>query len=95
MPSPSPLRKGIEEFCENGEIGIIFLPHEYDIAIVGLSQEFDNYRVVYSESKVLDVLMEYHEMDYESAMEWNEFNIKGGYLGPQTPSFIVDVCHFE
>ena len=95
MPSPSPLRKGIEEFCENLEVEVLFLPYEYDIAIVGLSEEFNNYRIVYSEEKVLDVLMEYHEMDYESAVEWHEFNIKGGYLGPNAPSFIVDVCHSE
>lgn len=50
----------------------------------------DSYRAIYSVSKIIKVLMERDEMDYETAREFFDFNIAGAYMGKQTPIFCED-----
>ena len=63
-------------------------------AIVGITQEFGNGpRVLYSISKILNILKETDMMDEEEALEYFYFNIIGGFFGEQNPIFLSD--HLE
>lgn len=63
-------------------------------AVVGITQEFGNGpRVLYSISKILNILQETDMMDEEEALEYFYFNIIGGYFGEQNPIFLSD--HLE
>jgi len=63
-------------------------------AIVGITQEFGNGpRVLYSISKILNILQETDMMDEEEALEYFYFNIIGGFFGEQNPIFLSD--HLE
>lgn len=84
-------RKQIEDFCDSMEIDVLLLPEEYDIAIVGLSCKFNEYSVVYDTVKCYQVLVDFHGMTYEDAVEYFDFNIAGGYLGAGTCTFLVEI----
>jgi hypothetical protein len=56
-----------------------------DDAIIGVVNDD---KVVYSTSKVIEVLMK--EMDEEEAWEHFYFNISGCYVGEKTPMFVDD-----
>lgn len=72
----------------------------FDAAILGVAGGFDEHRVVYSVSRILEILVEEYRADgeaedpdydwYTMAREYADFNIFGGYVGPQTPIFIED-----
>lgn len=67
-----------------------------DGAIIGVADAFSEPRLVYSVSKILDILMAEGDVEadgedkYTDAREHFEFNIAGGYVGPQTPIFVED-----
>tara|TARA_R100001129_G_scaffold123358_3_gene85979 strand:- start:11732 stop:12007 length:276 start_codon:yes stop_codon:yes gene_type:complete len=42
-------------------------------------------RVIYSGQKIVEILMERDDMDYDEALEYIEYNIEGAYVGEQTP----------
>ncbi len=70
-----------------------FVPNEellfadgFDDAIIGL--ECNNYRVVYSKQKMIEILD--GEMDFEDIIEHLEFNVWGAYMGCKTPMYIND-----
>ena len=44
---------------------------------------------VYDRERCVQVLMARDGMDYETAMEFLEFNTFGAHMGPQTPMFIT------
>lgn len=70
----------------------------FDAAILGVSGGFDELRVVYSVSKILEILVaEYGDEPedpdhdrYTMAREHFDFNVGGGYVGPQTPIWVED-----
>ncbi len=47
--------------------------------------------MVYDTRKCIECLIENDGMTEESANEYFEFNIVGSYLGPNTPTFLVDI----
>ncbi len=58
-------------------------------AIIGIVEEFGNgNRILYSKSKILDILMERDGMVYSEAEEYYDYNIIGGYFGEQSPVFL-------
>ena len=61
---------------------------DYAEAVLGVTDD-DPPRAVYSEEKVLDVLVKRDGMTYEEAIEFFDFNIRGSYLGEQTPIYIM------
>ena len=61
---------------------------DYAEAFLGVTDD-DPPRAVYSEEKVLDVLVKRDGMTYEEAIEFFDFNIRGSYLGEQTPIYIM------
>lgn len=84
-------RATITEYCEANEIEVLLLPEEYDSAIVGLGCKFNEYSVSYDTKKCIQVLQDFHGMEYLDAVEYFEFNVSGGYLGTSTPTFMVDI----
>lgn len=74
-----------EEYAENAVIltGL-------DNAIIGIVEEFGNGpRILYSKSKIIEILMERDEMDEFDAIEFYNFNILGLYAGEQNPVFLT------
>lgn len=84
-------REQIIKYCETAEIEILLLPSEFDDAIVGLSVKFNEYSVIYDSSKCVECLMKTDNMTFEDANEYFEFNILGAYVGPNTPTYLVDI----
>lgn len=57
-------------------------------AIIGVVEEFSGNRILYSKSKILDILQK--DMSYEEAEEYYYYNILGLYASEQNPVFLVD-----
>tara|TARA_R110000824_G_scaffold264523_1_gene453354 strand:- start:483 stop:764 length:282 start_codon:yes stop_codon:yes gene_type:complete len=45
-------------------------------------------KAVYSEEKVIEVFVKRDGMTWDEAVEFFDFNVKGAYVGEQTPLFI-------
>jgi hypothetical protein len=58
----------------------------FDEAIIGI--EDYSMRLIYSVSKCIEVLKK--DMSEEDAIEYFEFNVKGAYVGEQTPIWCID-----
>lgn len=84
-------RSQIVDFCERGGIEVLFLPSEFDVAIMGLSVKFNEYSVLYDSVKCIECLMLLDSMTHDEAIEYFEFNIVGSYVGSNTPTFLVDI----
>ena len=50
-------------------------------------------RVVYLKSQMIDTLIKDHDMDWEEAIEYLEFNVWGAYVGEQTPIYVNDILN--
>lgn len=62
----------------------------YDEAIIGSASVWHpdgsrEDRMVYDGEAILDLLISRDGMTREEAMEFIDFNVEGGYLGPDTP----------
>lgn len=65
------------------------LPEQYDSAIVGVVERCGQEPfVAYDEAKLLDLLTKEHGSRVD-ALEYFEFNIKGAWLGDDTPGFVI------
>ena len=69
---------------------IIYEPKALDQAIIGMSHCS---KVVYSYSKLVEVFMEMNDWDDETAVDWIQYNITGGYLGEYTPIIVYDLLY--
>lgn len=58
----------------------------FDDAIIGIDDT--SMRLIYSVSKCIDILKK--DMEEEEAVEYFDFNVKGAYVGEQTPIWCVD-----
>jgi|TARA_R110002020_G_scaffold756_5_gene3836 hypothetical protein len=58
----------------------------YDVAILGYDPLED--RLIYSEDKVIDLLVTKEEMPLHDALEWYEYNINGS-KGDNHPIYII------
>jgi hypothetical protein len=82
-------RMTIEEIKEQAEGAIIL--DGLDDAIIGMAEEFGNGpRIVYSKSKIFEILRERDGMDEIEAVEFYEFNILGLFASPQNAIFLED-----
>jgi hypothetical protein len=61
-----------------------------DEAVIGV-QIGEPMRLIYSVSKVIEILITDNEMELEDALEHFEFNIRGSYVGEQTPIWCDDM----
>lgn len=79
----------IEEIKEQAEGAIIL--DGLDDAIIGMAEEFGNGpRIVYSKSKIFEILRERDGMDEIESVEFYEFNILGLFASPQNAIFLED-----
>jgi hypothetical protein len=61
-----------------------------DSAVIGV-EIAEPMRLIYSVSKIIKHLVTEDEMSVEDAMEHFEFNIRGSYVGEQTPIWCDDM----
>lgn len=63
----------------------------YDDCILGYEYDWNgNMRLIYSVKAILDKMVTEDEMSEEDAIEHFEFNMRGGYVGEQTPIWCQD-----
>ena len=60
----------------------------FNDAIIGVDES--SMRLIYSVEKCIDILVENDEMLLEQAIEYFDFNVRGAYVGEQTPIFCDD-----
>lgn len=61
----------------------------FDNAIIGVDE--NTMRLIYSESKCIEVLQTEHGMNLIDAIEHFDFNVKGSYVGEGTPIWCADI----
>jgi uncharacterized NAD-dependent epimerase/dehydratase family protein len=61
----------------------------FDDAVIGI--ETSTMRLIYSESKCIDILINDQGMDEDEAREYLDFNVSCAYVGEQTPIWCDDV----
>jgi hypothetical protein len=61
-----------------------------DSAVIGV-EIGEPMRLIYSVSKIIEHLVTEDEMSVEDAMEHFEYNIRGSYVGEQTPIWCDDM----
>lgn len=71
-----------------GDTDDILLADGLDDAIIGF--EPNMWKVVYSRSKCMNVLIERDDMDEEEALEFLEYNTFNAYFGEKTPIWVDD-----
>ena len=77
----------IESYCE----GAIILDG-LEEAIIGIVEEFGNSpRILYSRSKILEILQKRDLMTEQEAEEFYDYNILGLYAGEQNPVFAITI----
>jgi len=77
----------IESYCE----GAIMLDG-LDEAIVGIVEEFGSSpRILYSRSKILEILQTRDLMTEGEAEEYYDYNILGLHAGEQNPVFLITI----
>jgi hypothetical protein len=63
----------------------------YDDCILGYENDYNgNLRLIYSVKAILNKMVTEDEMSEEDAIEHFEFNMRGGYVGEQTPIWCQD-----
>lgn len=71
-----------------GHCGEILFATGLNAAIIGYDEQSG--RVVYSRSLILEILEEVHDMSYDEAVEYYDFNIMGSYMGKKSPIYVSD-----
>ena len=66
----------------------LVLPDEYAMALVGVAHQFNKALAIYDSRKVIEIIMENLEIDDIEARDYFEYNIKGSYVGDNTPLFL-------
>jgi len=67
----------------------------FDDAIVGIVSRCSMpHLIVYSEFKVIDILIDKYEMTDLEAIEWFDYNMNGSYVGEGTPLFLNDIGEY-
>jgi len=67
---------------------LVLDPDYFDSAIIGVVSRINFEAVCYSTDKVVELLMEKDNMEYEEALEHFDFNIIGSWVGEHTPVFL-------
>jgi len=63
----------------------------YDDCVLGYEYNWDgNIRLIYSIDKIITKLVGDDGMDVDEAIEYFEFNMRGSYVGEQTPIWCQD-----
>ena len=81
------MREEIEQWLEPIGRETIFIDG-FDMAIMGITEVDEGYKVCYDIGRILELLVLEHDMDEQEAIEYYDFNIGGAYVGPLTPIFV-------
>ena len=60
----------------------------FDDALIGYADRDGFTLAVYAIDLAVDILMHRELMTYEDAKEYFEFNVRGAWVGPQTPIWV-------
>ena len=65
----------------------------FDDTIIGVAYDKVSgvYRIVYSNSKCINILMTRDEMTHEEAVKFFDFNVSDAYVGEDTPVWVDDI----
>ena len=96
MEDSSLLMENVFDLSEDGLLMLAYSEKEIEDAaknhfIDGIEIDFDEQvqcHAIYNHERILEILMQNEEMNYEEAMEWFDFNIEGSYLGTGMPYFV-------
>jgi hypothetical protein len=61
----------------------------FDSAIVGVDEY--NYKLIYSNRKIIQILVDEHDMSLDESFDYFYYNIIGAYHGEKTPIFMDDM----
>ena len=78
------LSKIIEYYGDESEI---LIADGFDEAVIGIEES--TMRLIYSVNRCIEILI-IEGMSWEDAIEHFNFNVKGGYVGEQTPIWCDD-----
>ena len=79
----------IEDILEAYPDDVFLKANGFDNAIIGVDE--NSMRLIYSESKCIEVLQTEHGMNLIDAIEHFDFNVKGSYVGDGTPIWCADI----
>ena len=83
--SSNPIREHLSETHPD-----VLLMDGLDDAIIGTSQRINEpVLAVYSWEKIINILVERDDMDFEDAVEFVEFNILGSWVGENTAIVVM------
>ena len=82
----------LDELFETAEGAVVLTG--FDEAIIGLVEEFGNGpRVLYSREKILQILQERDEMNFDDAVDFYDFNILCMYVEEQNPIILYETLN--
>ena len=65
----------------------ILLADGFDDALIGITYRDDELVALYSEEKIIQMLIHEHDMTCDDAIEYFSYNIEGSYMGKKTPVY--------
>lgn len=79
----------IDRFADEHEVALLRIdPADvYDPAVIAIAERSGSHFLVYDREKVIEQAVAHEGMDYETAVEWHEFNTFCAWLGDATPAF--------
>lgn len=84
------VRKWIDQLVDDESVESMLLAEGFDSALLGYMQRCGQPPVaVYDREACIKVLEERDKMSRLEAEEFFEFNVVGGWVGTQTPAFLV------
>ena len=87
MPTRNQIHEALLEIDESA-----LLLDGFDEAFIGLTHRINHpVLAVYSWEKMVDVLVERDEMEYEDAVEYIDFNVLGAWVGEGTPIVVMPI----
>jgi len=66
----------------------LVLPDMFAPAIIGVAHQFNKSLAIYDSAQIIKILMDREDMSENDAKEHFEYNIKGSYVGEDTPLFL-------
>ncbi len=81
-------RMGLSEITELYPDEEILKADGFDEAVIGYCFDGGELRLVYSEGKCINILME--DMSEIDSIEHFDYNVSGSYVGPKTPIWFRD-----
>lgn len=78
----------LTSILENFHEEEITIADGFDEAVIGI--DMNTMRLIYSVSKVIDIMMDRDGMDEQDALDWYEYNMQSTWVGDHTPIWCED-----